>query len=166
MDRRHFLVSSAGTLSGLTVRGQTKPNDRIRLAVIGLRGRGNSHIKAWAASKGVEIAALCDIDESILAKRTREVEALTNKKPVGHFDIRKLLEDKTIDAVSIATPNQWHTLRAVARGDHIICYFDGQKLIDAHDNTYAKGKVGLWTKADSVTYFDALSVKLLKYSER
>jgi hypothetical protein len=56
------------------------------------------------------------------------------------------------------TFGQWHTLRVVARGDHIVCYFDGQKLIDAHDATYKKGKVGLWTKADSVTAFDDLTV--------
>ena len=56
------------------------------------------------------------------------------------------------------TSGQWHTLRVVARGDHIVCYFDGQKLIDVHDATYSKGKVGLWTKADSVTAFDDLTV--------
>ncbi len=56
------------------------------------------------------------------------------------------------------TSGQWHTLRVVARGDHIVCYFDGQKLIDVHDATYAQGKVGLWTKADSVTAFDDLTV--------
>jgi hypothetical protein len=52
----------------------------------------------------------------------------------------------------------WYTLRVVARGEHIICYFDGQKVIDVHDATYAQGKVGLWTKADSVTAFDDLTV--------
>ncbi len=56
------------------------------------------------------------------------------------------------------TSGQWHTLRVVARGDHIVCYFDGQKLIDVHDATYAQGKVGLWTKADSATAFDDLTV--------
>jgi len=56
------------------------------------------------------------------------------------------------------TSGQWHTLRVVARGDHIVCYYDGQKLIDVHDATYAQGKVGLWTKADSVTAFDDLTV--------
>jgi hypothetical protein len=55
-------------------------------------------------------------------------------------------------------PNQWHTLRAVAQGDQIICYFDGQKLIDVRDATYIQGKVGLWTKADSVTVFADLTV--------
>lgn len=56
------------------------------------------------------------------------------------------------------TTHQWHTLRAVAKGDHIVCYYDGKALIDAHDKTYTKGKVGLWTKADSVIAFDDLTV--------
>lgn len=55
-------------------------------------------------------------------------------------------------------PAQWHTLRVVAKGDHIVCYFDGKALIDAHDKTYTTGKIGLWTKADSVTAFDDLAV--------
>src|SRR5262249_47072557 len=54
--------------------------------------------------------------------------------------------------------SQWHTLRVVAKGDHITCFFDGKQLIDAHDKTYTTGKVGLWTKADSVIAFDDLAV--------
>jgi len=53
---------------------------------------------------------------------------------------------------------QWHTLRVVAQGDHLVCYFNGQKLIDTRDATYGTGKVGIWTKADSVTAFDDLTV--------
>lgn len=57
------------------------------------------------------------------------------------------------------TPNQWHTLRVVAVGDHFQCYYDGELKIDAKDDTFANaGKVGVWTKADSVTHFDDLSV--------
>jgi len=54
------------------------------------------------------------------------------------------------------TSGQWHTLRAVAKGDHIVCYYDGRAIIDAHDKTYDKGKVGIWTKADSIIAFDDL----------
>jgi hypothetical protein len=60
------------------------------------------------------------------------------------------------------TSGQWHTLRAIAKGDHIVCYFDGKPLIDAHDKTYDKGKVGLWTKADSVIAFDDLTASSAK----
>jgi hypothetical protein len=56
------------------------------------------------------------------------------------------------------TSGQWHTMRVVVRENHIVCSFDGQKLIDVQDATYTKGKVGLWTKADSVTAFDDLTV--------
>lgn len=54
---------------------------------------------------------------------------------------------------------EWHTLRVVAKGDHIVCYFNGKPLIDAHDKTYTTGKIGLWTKADSVIAFDDLTAK-------
>lgn len=53
---------------------------------------------------------------------------------------------------------QWHLLRAVAKGDHITCFYDGKQLIDARDSTYTTGKIGLWTKADSVIAFDDLTV--------
>jgi 3-keto-disaccharide hydrolase len=56
------------------------------------------------------------------------------------------------------TSNEWHTLRVAAKGDHIVCYYDGKPLIDAHDKTYTTGKIGLWTKADSVIAFDDLTV--------
>jgi hypothetical protein len=56
---------------------------------------------------------------------------------------------------------QWHTLRVAAKGDHITCWLDGKQLIDSHDKTYTTGKVGLWTKADSVIAFDDLTVSPL-----
>lgn len=54
--------------------------------------------------------------------------------------------------------NQWHTIRVLAKGDHITCWFDGKQLIDTHEKTYTTGKIGLWTKADSVIAFDDLTV--------
>ena len=61
------------------------------------------------------------------------------------------------------TGNTWHTLQAEARGDHFTISWDGQQIIDAHDQTFSQaGKVGVWTKADSVTYFDDLSVESLQ----
>ena len=56
------------------------------------------------------------------------------------------------------TTAEWHTIRVVARGEHITCSFDGKQLIDAKDATYTVGKIGLWTKADSVIAFDDLTV--------
>ena len=60
------------------------------------------------------------------------------------------------------TSGAWHDYRVVARGDHFEVFWDGAKVIDQHDPTFVEaGKVGLWTKADSVTYFDDLSAKPL-----
>src|ERR1700710_3098581 len=61
----------------------------------------------------VEIATLCDVDESILEKRLSDTERLTGKRPAAFTDLRKLLEDKNIDAISIATPNHSHALQAI-----------------------------------------------------
>ena len=61
----------------------------------------------------VEIAAICDIDESVLNKRLKQVEDKSGKRPASYTDIRKLLEDKSIDAISIATPNHNHTLQTI-----------------------------------------------------
>jgi Domain of Unknown Function (DUF1080) len=79
----------------------------------------------------------------------------------NNFRLYRMVNGKRLQFASASTkvtPNQWHTLRVVAKGDHIVCYFDGKALIDAHDKTYTKGKVGLWTKADSIIAFDDLAV--------
>src|SRR5205085_805478 len=67
----------------------------------------------YAKMPNVELAALCDVDESILEKRLKDAEGLTGKRPAAFTDLRKLLEDKSIDAISIATPNHSHALQAI-----------------------------------------------------
>ena len=99
-------------------------NDKVRVAVVGVRGQGNSHIRAYQSIPNAEIAALVDIDESILDERLAQVEKATGKKPERYVDIRKLLEDKNIDAISIATPNHNHTLQTIwslQAGKHVYC---------------------------------------------
>src|SRR6202165_3409347 len=88
-------------------------NNRVRVAICGVRSRGNDHLHGFARVPGTEIAALCDVDESVLNQRLGDVEKLGLAKPKSYVDVRKLLEDKTIDAVSIATPNHWHALMAI-----------------------------------------------------
>jgi predicted dehydrogenase len=119
MTRRDFLkdtAKTAGTLGALTgITSLAYPgrvlgaNDRVRVGICGLHGRGQDHISAYSRLSGVEIAALCDVDENVLRKRLREVGG----DPQSYVDVRKLLENKSIDAISIATPNHWHTLIAI-----------------------------------------------------
>jgi Domain of Unknown Function (DUF1080) len=79
----------------------------------------------------------------------------------NNFRLYRMVNGKRLQFAGADTKvssGQWHTLRVVAKGDRIICWFDGKQLIDAHDKTYATGKIGLWTKADSVIAFDELTV--------
>src|ERR1700691_4396995 len=108
MNRRHFLMGSAGVLAAAR-RATPSPNDTVRIAVVGLHGRGKDHLKEYARIANVEVAALCDVDESVLNKAASQMP----KRPATFTDLRKLLEDKSIDAISIATPNHQHTLQAI-----------------------------------------------------
>jgi predicted dehydrogenase len=118
MDRRDFLKTSskAVTIGAATLALGGKvlgANDRVRVAICGVRGRGHDHIRGFHRVAGVELAAVCDVDETVLNQRLGEVEALGSSRPKSYIDVRKLLEDKDIDAVSIATPNHWHSLIAI-----------------------------------------------------
>ncbi len=123
--RRRFLehsVLSLTALAGLSAtqqpthaatRRRTMANDTIHLAVIGVNGRGMDHISGYIDRPDVVITAICDADEN--AAR-RAIDAIVKKgKPAPRLvqDIRKLLEDKDLQAVSIATPNHWHALAAI-----------------------------------------------------
>jgi predicted dehydrogenase len=123
MSRRDFLKTGIGTtaLGFVAQRGFAdvvppivlNANDRVRVAVIGLHGRGGYHIQRLAGLKNVEIAALCDTDQPILDQRLNEVQKMNRPRPTGYQDVRKLLDDKSIDAVTIATPNHWHSLMGI-----------------------------------------------------
>src|ERR1035438_4209247 len=112
MQRRHFLLgSAAAAVASRTVKAS--PNDTVRVACVGVRSQGRAHINHYAKMENVEIAAVCDVDDSILNARLDDIEKLGKKRPTGYSDFRKLLEDKSIDAVSIATPNHHHTLQTI-----------------------------------------------------
>ncbi len=106
-------MSSAAAATSLRASFLASANDTVRIACVGVRGQGRAHIQQYGRMENVEIAAICDVDENILNDRLQLAEKLKGKKPAGFTDVRKLLEDKSIDAISIATPNHWHTLQAI-----------------------------------------------------
>jgi predicted dehydrogenase len=87
-------------------------NEDIRCAVVGFNGRGKNHIEAFSAMKGTRLVALCDVDSAVLGKELQKA-ADAGEKVEGYTDIRKLLENKDIDAVTFATPHHWHALGAI-----------------------------------------------------
>jgi predicted dehydrogenase len=113
MNRRHFLMGTAGVLASTSLRGMQSPNNTVRVAVVGCGGRGQNHVDGWARLANVEVVALCDVDESHFAPKLKSLETKGKPKPATYVDMRKMLEDKNIDAVSIASPNHWHTLQSI-----------------------------------------------------
>jgi predicted dehydrogenase len=129
LDRRQFLQSAATAGAGLATAGLSLApgsvlgaNDKIVVAVMGVNGRGKDHCNNFAAQPNVEIAYICDVDERAVARAIDLVEKKTGKKPKGITDIRKVLEDPAVDAISIATPDHWHapaTIMACSAGKHV-----------------------------------------------
>ena len=113
MNRRHFLMGTAIIAGNAVVRGVQSPNDTVRVGIAGLGGRGSAHVSAWAAMKNVQIAGLCDVDETHVGEKMNALEAKGVSRPTVYTDFRQMLESKDIDAVSIATPNHWHTLQTI-----------------------------------------------------
>jgi predicted dehydrogenase len=122
ITRRDFLKSSASgaglaALSSVSFIAHPErvfgANDRVRVAVVGLHGQGWAHVEEYSKLKNVEVVALCDVDENVTNQRLRERAKKGLPKPQTHVDLRKLLDDTSIDAISIATPNHWHSLQAI-----------------------------------------------------
>ena len=123
MTRRDFIKKSTASGAGLATLGGISfinhpekvfgANDRVRVAVIGIRGQGFSHIRRYAALANAEVAAICDVDENVIKRRLEDMKKRGIPEPKTFTDFRKVLEDKTIDAVSIATPNHWHSLMGI-----------------------------------------------------
>jgi len=89
------------------------PNDRIRIAVIGVHGQGRSHVKAYSGMKDVEIVAICDADTATFGPALEIVRQAGKKEPETVQDLRRVLDRKDIDCISSATPNHWHSLLAI-----------------------------------------------------
>jgi predicted dehydrogenase len=113
MNRRHFLMSTAVLAGSSAVRGLASANETVRVAVVGCGGRGGSHVDGWPRVPNVEIVALCDVDQAHIDNKLKTLAAKGLKTPATYTDFRKLLEDKNIDAVSLATPNHWHALQTI-----------------------------------------------------
>ena len=120
-SRRDFLATSAAAGGSLLLTGTRASgavdgaSNRVRIAVAGLNGRGQSHLGGWLGQDNVEVAYVIDPDANVLAKRMQSLEKRTEGKfqTKGISDVREALDDKSIDAISIATPNHWHSLMTI-----------------------------------------------------
>src|SRR5512146_558997 len=133
--RREFIRNSALGSAGIAIGGMgfspksygsiIGANERINVAVIGIRNQGSVHINKWCELKdshNVVVKTICDADERLFPSRTKIVSDKTGVIPGTEWDMRKVFDDKDIHAVSIVTPNHWHalaTIWACQAGKHV-----------------------------------------------
>ena len=152
--RREFIKAGILGTAGIAIGGSgfsarsynaiKGSNERINMAVIGIRGQGGPHINSWCVLKdnrNVRLKTICDTDEQYFADKSKIIEGKTGLAPVTEWDMRKVFDDKEIDAVSFAIPNHWHalgTIWACQAGKHVYvekpaCHnvFEGRKMIEA-----------------------------------
>jgi predicted dehydrogenase len=131
IQRRDFIKSSVTMAGGLAISPAyipnmltDSPNERVNVAVIGIagerkrergiiNGRGISHIQAYSRIPNVKVKTICDVDERLFPDNVKIVEELFGSKPNTEPDFRKVLDDRDIDIVSLATPDHWHALQTV-----------------------------------------------------
>lgn len=117
LNRRHFVKNTIGAGFGLALAHPHSKvlgaNQDVRVAVVGINGRGGSHISGFRSIPGVRVTALCDIDDYVIRRRVAQLEKDNAHKVSTYADVRQLLEDKNVDAIAIATPNHWHSLITV-----------------------------------------------------
>jgi len=147
LTRRQFVRKSGNSAAILlgthsfSSFAKANPSEVVQMAVIGIRSRGSAHTSTLAKLPNVNVAAICDIDERLLPKAVADVEKITGKRPKTETDIRRILDNKEIDAISIATPNHWHalaTIWACQAGKHVyvekpVSYniSEGRKMVEA-----------------------------------
>ncbi len=118
-----MLTAGLAALGGAgSLKGAQSPNERVRVGIIGCNARGMAHIAGYLALPNAEITYVCDVDSRAVEKGIAAVAKKQERKPKGVADLRRMLEDPELDAVSIATPDHWHapaTILACAAGKHV-----------------------------------------------
>lgn len=124
ITRRTFLkqTSALAIVAASSSLAASGSNDKVRVAVLGCNSRGMAHIDAWLSLPQAEIACICDVDSRAMEKGVAAVAKSQSRRPKGVKDLRRVLDDPDIDAVSIAMPDHWHTPAAIlacSAGKHV-----------------------------------------------
>lgn len=171
-QRREFIKKSILGTAGIAMAGMGMSaksyasiigaNERINLAVIGIRGQGSNHINQWCALKdnrNVRLKTLCDADEQYFEPKSKVVIEKTGLTPQTEWDMRKVFDDQEIDAVSFAVPNHWHalgTIWACQSGKHVYVekpashnVWEGRKMVEAARKYDRRVQVGFQNRSIS-----------------
>jgi predicted dehydrogenase len=151
MERRTFLIGA-----GLAL-GARAANDTVGIGVIGVGGRGRDHLKYYSRLPEARVVAVCDVNQAQTERAVQIAEKLGGKKPQVYQDLRKMLEDKNVDAVSIATPNHWHSLATIwacQAGKDVYCekpasynLFEGRAMVAAARKNKRMVQIGMQSRS-------------------
>ena len=142
LSRRSFLATSAVALTAAEYTGAAdKPNDRIRVAVMGGRIRGKFHLSAFPQQTGVTVTHLIEPDANLVPEALKVLAKRQKTEAAHETDIRKLLTNKDVDVLVVAAPDHWHALATVwacQAGKHVYCekpashdMIEGRRMVDA-----------------------------------
>jgi hypothetical protein len=154
LTRRGFLHESALLASAAAILGnepavlaadekkaRDSVQDKLRVAVVGVHGRGMSHVGGFAGQNNCVVTTICDADKGVISPAMKAVKEKQGKEPAFEQDIRKVVEDKNIDVIAIATPNHWHalaTIWALQNNKHVYVekpvshnVWEGRRMVDA-----------------------------------
>src|SRR5713226_6727588 len=112
-SRRTFVLGAGSALAVNVAARKVSASDKIRVAVLGVNGRGKDHIKGFQSQPGAEVVMLCDPDRNVADERALQFFDTYGRTVAVEQDLRRVFDNKEIDAVSIATPNHWHALAAI-----------------------------------------------------
>lgn len=169
-SRRDLLTGAAAVSASLALGGRVKasPNDRVQVCVIGIRGRGAGVGKTFAGLPEVQVTHICDVNESLLESYGKQIAEVQKSTPKAIIDLRRALDDKSVDAIVVTTPDHWHALATIwgcQAGKHVYVekpisnnIFEGRQMVAAarkHDRVVQVG-----TQSRSVAHYAEI-VKLL-----
>ena len=130
-----------------TDKQSSSPNEKLGVACVGVRGQGKSHLGAYSSRKDTEVLYVCDVDENVGREHIKEVAERQGREPKYVQDLRQLLDDKSVDIVTTATPNHWHSLVgiwAMQAGKDVYVekpvshnVSEGRRMVEAAHNTGA-----------------------------
>lgn len=163
LNRRTFLAgTSAATLGSLGARtSKAAPSERITLCVVGVRGRGNSVAQDFARLPEAQITHVCDVNEPLMGPFAQKIAEIQKSTPKSVQDLRRVLDDKSVDAIIVTTPDHWHALATIwgcQAGKHVYVekpisnnVFEGWQMVAAARKYKRVVQVG--TQSRSVPHY-------------
>jgi predicted dehydrogenase len=165
INRRDFLKSTGAAASmsagPLIIESRASvPSDTVNVAVVGIRSRGGQHVSSFARLPNVKVVALCDVDERLFPEAVERLKRRGVENVKTEVDVRRILDDKNIDVISIATPDHWHapaTIWACQAGKDVYVekpcshnIWEGRKMVDAARKYNRVVQVGFQNRSNAV----------------